>query len=151
MKIITPTHLGAALSLAMLGVPAAAQQNCSCGGGARLTEAEIGALLFNKTVCAKLGTDAWQEFHNGSVSGGRVIDYKLGPNDKVDPSKDMGSWQPTGGNGAQARVTYNYGSGGSYAYEVCRNGATVHFCGSQYGGRNILGATLKDGQQSCGF
>jgi hypothetical protein len=116
-----------------------------------LTEAEIGALLFGKTVCAKLGTDAWQEFHNGSASGGRVIDYKLGPTDKVDPSKDMGSWSLPGGTGANARVTYNYGSGGSYSYEVCQSGASVHFCGARYGGRDIIGATLKTGQQSCGF
>lgn len=132
--------------------PAHAQNNCSCGAGARVAPAAaIATLLGNKTVCASLSTsERWQEYHAGTTTaGGTLTDYKKGPNDPVDPSEVVGSWSTTG-EGANARVIYNYGSGGTYQYEVCQAGASVSFCGTQYGGRNIAGS-LSAGQVSCGF
>lgn len=129
-----------------------AQNNCSCGTGARVApDTAIATLLGGKTVCASLSdSERWQEFHEGTTSaGGALTDYKKGPDDKVDPSKVVGSWSTTG-SGAGSRVIYNYGSGGTYQYEVCENGGAVRFCGARYGGRDITGS-LSSGQVSCGF
>jgi hypothetical protein len=49
-----------------------------------------------------------------------------------------------------ARVRYDYGTGGAYTYAVCREGAsTYHFCGSNFGGRNITNASIQAGQVGC--
>jgi hypothetical protein len=42
------------------------------------------------------------------------------------------------------------GTGGAYTYAVCREGAsTYHFCGSNFGGRNITNASIQAGQVGC--
>lgn len=99
--------------------------------------ADPGSLLSGKTVCAILGSEEWQEYHNG---GGSIVDYKRGSSDPVDPSKTVGTWNATGGS-----VTYNYGSGGTYSYEVHDNGGGSYtFCGAR-----TIDATLRAGQVSC--
>lgn len=141
----------------VIALPAWAQQgNCPCAGGNRIaTELGLAQALDNQTICAVLGNDRWQEFHQGtSPSGGDVIDWKLGPTDPVDRSKKTGTWRVLGTRGSadpsgQPRVEYNYGSGGTYTYVVCREGGNLHFCGSNFGGRNITNATTRAGQVSC--
>lgn len=140
----------AAVAMTMLSGLSQAQNNCSCGGGARIApDTSIATLLGGKTVCASLGAEQWQEYHSGSTpAGGSLTDYKKGPSDPVDPSKAVGSWS-TAGSGSNSRVIYNYGSGGTYQYEVCQDAGTIRFCGAIYGGRDISGV-LMGGQVSCG-
>ena len=133
-----------------------AQNNCSCGAGTRVAPADdIATLLGGNTVCAAVGdSERWQEYHEGTTNaGGALTDYKKGPDDKVDPSKVVGSWS-TAGTGTDSRVIYDYGSiATTYEYEVChQSGGTILFCGAQYGGRNIT-ASLRLGPipVSCGF
>lgn len=128
---------------AVMAGNAAAQQNCPCGGGSRLDAGQIQTLLSNNTVCAVLGSDRWQEWHNGASF------FELG-NNFATPDL-AGTWSASG-TGANAIVTYAYsGGGGTWAYNVCQNGANVHFCTATVGGRNVTNATVKTGKASCGF
>lgn len=126
------------LSLALTGTAIA--QNCPCGGGNRLTGNQINALLPGKTVCAVIGNNKntmWQEYHNGS----QVVE--LGNSTAGDV---VGSWSTSGGNGVgNSFVTYNYGSGGSYTYSMCQEGALYHFCGAT----NVTNATIIAGSAKC--
>ena len=106
-------------------------------------------LLGGKMVCANLGNEQWQEWHNGTTSG-PVVDYKKGPGDPVDPSETVGSYAISANGAADATVAYTYGSS-TYRYAVCQNGTSVAFCGASFGGRDILGAVVSaaPGLQSC--
>jgi hypothetical protein len=78
-----------------------------------LDDAQISLVVTGKYACAAQSVDRrWNELH----SGGRVIDYKAGPTDPVDPSEDVGSYAIAPG--TPATITYNYGTGGSYTYCV---------------------------------
>jgi hypothetical protein len=118
-------------------------------------EPALTALLGGKTVCASVGKDAWQEYHEGTTAaGGPLWDYKRGPAHPVDPQKVVGSWSIVGSAGPKAswRVRYDYGGGAAYEYAVCQVGAAlspVTFCGSGVISRNVTGATLKPGKVSC--
>jgi hypothetical protein len=130
-----------------------AQAACPCGAGTRVVEPALTTLLAGKTVCAALGAETWQEFHGGgTAAGGPLSDWKRGPGHSVDPSAVVGSWSIVNVPDANAEslVKYQYTGGGVYLYSVCQNGASVTFCGAPYGGRNIAGATLRQGQVSCG-
>ena len=139
--------LKCALSLlALAGLSTAGQAIAACpnGGGGYLNQTQLRSAFEGKTVCASRGSDRWQEFHQ---AGGTLIDYKMGPNHKVDPSKTVGSWA-VDGTGSNARMVYNYGSGGTYSYRVHDNGAgSYSFCS----GTQEHGATVKAGQTSCGY
>ena len=91
----------------MLGLAAISQTYaaCPCTGQTRLNETQINNLLNNSTVCAILGNERWQEWH----SGGRI--YELGNNSN---GEDVGGWSVVG-NGNNATVSYNYGTGGIYS------------------------------------
>lgn len=121
---------------------AVAQQNCPCAGGSRLSAADISTLLSGKTVCAVLGTDRWQEWHNGASF------FELGEN-FANPDL-AGTWS-TSGSGANAIVSYAYTGGSTWAYNVCQDGANVHFCSATPGGRNVTNAIVRAGKASCGF
>jgi len=108
----------------------------------------VATAIFGKTVCATIGSQKWQEYHGGGLTGGSLIDYKKGPSDPVDPTKTVGSWN-TSGTDASSQVTYNYGSGGSYSYAVHLSGGTYTLCG--VGGAPTLDVTLLPGPGSCGF
>jgi hypothetical protein len=147
----------AGLISVLAGGAAYAQGACPCGGaGTRLAEPALSTLLAGKTVCAKVGNEAWQEFHSGSTAaGGQLIDYKRGPGHPVDPSEVVGSWSVVGSAGAKTgwRVRYDYGSGGAYEYAVCQAGTAlspISFCGTGSTiSRNITGARLQTGQGPC--
>ena len=87
----------------------------------QVTDGALTTLLSGNTVCAMRGGDRWQEEHH---AGGVLIDYKKGPTDAVDPTKQVGTWAVSG-TGAGTTVTYNYtvGSvpGPSYNYAVWQN------------------------------
>lgn len=150
----------AAVALALSG--AAQAQTCICNGGSGTpltTVAAVQAVLANKMVCAAVGGEQWQEWHNGGASG-PVVDYKLGPGHPVDPSSQTGTYQVVDlasdprvsktQRAAGAAVTYTYGAN-TYSYGVCQTGATYVFCGVAFGGRDIAGARVSStgGLQPC--
>jgi len=118
---------------------------CSCDpNGQAYAAAELPALLDHRMVCASLGSDKWQEWHNGN-NGGSLVDYKLGPGDPVDPSSVVGTYAYSG-----ATVKYTYGAT-TYTYQVCKSGANFTFCGAPFGGLNITNAIVGGGGglQTC--
>ena len=116
-----------------------AQGSCSCAVGTRLNINSIVTALGGKTVCAVLGAESWKEFHTGATaSGGALIETGR------TPAENVGTWSATGA-GSNSIVTYNYGTGGSFSYEVCSQGALTHFCGV----KNVTNATLVSGQGGC--
>lgn len=133
----------------LIALPGSVQAQC-CGTGWTQVNStgsnNINALLAGKTVCAVLGSDRWQEYHNPN---GTLRDYKKGPTDPVDPSADVGIWSSIN-SGANSKIRYTYGSN-VYEYQVCRllaqtvpTATTVQFCGAQ----NIT-ASLQSGQGPC--
>ncbi len=120
-----------------------------CGTASnRLNQTELSTILSGKTVCASLGSDKWQEYH---APGGNLIDWKKGPSDPVDPTKQVGTWSITG-SGNNAVVNHSYG-GTTYSFAVYANKqgnsfiAPFDFCGPT----NVTNATILNGQVGCGF
>jgi len=101
--------------------------------------------LINRTACAtKDNGDKWQEFHQ---AGGALIDYKRGPNDPVDPTKQVGTWLV----GPSSRVCYDYGSGGKYCYTVHSIGnAKYEFCPEGQTTPDVV-VNFVGGNVGCGF
>lgn len=128
----------------LLGFAATAQAQvaCPCGGGTRMDATQINSTLNGNTVCAILGAERWQEWHNGSAI------FELGNNPPG--GENVGTWSVAGTDANDSTVTYNYGSGGSYPYSMCVEGATppfsYHFCGAKI----ITNATVQPGQGGCG-
>lgn len=135
------------LVVGLLGVASAGSalaQSCPCSGGSLLNQTQLASLLGNNTVCAVLGTESWQEWH-GPTSGSNF--FELGENFANPPAS--GIWSIIG-TGSNTTVSYNYGTGGTWAYAACQEGANVHFCTATPGGRNVTNATVKIGKASCG-
>ena len=124
----------ALLALAFVGA-AQAQSACTCTTGTRTASAAaLSSLLSGKMVCAAVGSEVWQEWHNA----GSLVDYKMGPADRNDPSTVVGSYVVNGDN----TISYTYGAS-TYKYEVCSTASGAYaFCGAQFGGRDILGARV---------
>jgi hypothetical protein len=143
------TVLAGVLVLGFSGA-AFAQSACPCGGGTRVLGTDIVTLLAGKKVCAVLGSERWQEIHQGSATpaGGPLAETGSGSPEVI------GSWSVLDvavGDGSTARVRYDYGSGGAYEYAVCtEGGSSVHFCGASFGGRNVTNASLVGAAASCG-
>jgi len=124
-----------------------------CSNSTRLGPTAISALLGGNTVCVPVATVdpmTWQELHTGTATSttGSLVDYKRGPGHATDPSETVGTWTVNGNGVGNASVTHNYGSGGSFTYEVHGSGVvgTNHsFCGS---GPEIV-ARVKSGGGGC--
>lgn len=101
------------------------------------------AVLQGNTVCVARGNERWQEYHQ---AGGALIDYKKGPDDKKDLSKQVGVWAVSG-SGSRTQLRHNYGSGKSYSFTVHTivPGSSYSFCG----GRSELVVTLRGGLGAC--
>ena len=130
--------------LGLLTTQSAWSQACPCAGGTRVTDAALVSLLSNRMACAVLGNERWQEWHNGTTSG-PLVDYKKGPGHSTDPSETVGTYSIVGSgatNPNASRVRYTYTGDTSYEYAVCQEGGAVHFCGAEYGGRNITNAAV---------
>lgn len=120
------------------GVGLAGQAAAACAGTA-LDQTQLSNTFSNNTVCAQRGTDRWQEYHQGTGSGA-LIDWKKGPSDAVDPSKQVGTWSAT-----SSGLAYNYGSGGNYTYQVFdNNNGTYSFCS---GAEMVV--RVRSGQGAC--
>ena len=87
--------------------------------------------LGGKNIIASGGGEEWNEDHcaNGTL-------YKVGTEDgppkhperdSVDPRAPIGSWSTAGDN-----ITYNYGTGGSYTFELWRDTCTGGTCTGTY-------------------
>jgi len=138
----------ALLLLSTLVATGAQAQSCPCNGGVGTllsSGTATQSVLANKMVCAQVGSERWQEWHNGGSSG-PVVDYKLGPSNPVDPTSTVGSYAIS----ADGTISYTYGSS-TFRYAVCQTGGTYAFCGASFGGRDILNAAVpaSAGLQNC--
>lgn len=114
---------------------------------ASLNLGQIAMQIGGHTICAKDGNDTWQEYHDGTTtSGGDLIDYKRGSGHPTDPTKKVGTWSVTGTD-SDAKLTHNYGSGGTYYWAVTSNGGESY---NLVGPKNIT-AIVKAGQVACNF
>lgn len=132
------------LFLLLASLASAGTAHAACTAATQVQGATtLRGLLEGKTVCASRGNDRWQEFHQ---AGGALIDYKKGPTDKVDPTKQVGTWTVSG-NGAGTQLRYDYGPGANYNYKVhtIAAGSTYGFCS----GSAELVVTLRPGQGPC--
>lgn len=130
-----PRYLTVLFILLGLASTSQAQQSCPCGGGSRMTDTQISNLLGSNTVCAIVGNERWQEWHNGNAI------YELGNNAN---GENVGTWSVIG-TGDTALVNYNYGTGGAYSYVVCDQNPLYHFCGA----KNVTNALVKSGKGGC--
>lgn len=62
------------------------------------------------TICMTRAQDRWQEFH---AANSDLIDHKRGPNDRVDPTKKVGTWSVSGD-----VLRHTYGTT-TYSFSVC--------------------------------
>ena len=113
----------------------------ACTAPTRVQGTALSTLITGKTVCAALGADKWQEQHR---AGNQLWDYKKGPSDPVDPSKQVGTWSIVANN-----VTYSYTGGASFTYSVHDDGGTYSFCTAPNGSIVVSGATFTGGITSC--
>lgn len=142
--------VGLTAALGLIGAVSAQTTACPCDGN-QIVRTDVATLVTGKTACAVRGGEKWQELHQ---AGGNLIDYKLGPNSATDPSEKVGTWLA----GVASRtnplptVTYNYGSGGTYAYAVCAANTTTAgpflFCNTS-SKEKFDPVTLKAGQVPC--
>jgi hypothetical protein len=143
-----------ALTVLLLAVAGAAiAQTCPTGttrqtggtpadptGGGNFTGFITGA-----TICAARGNHRWQEFH---ASGGALIDFKRGPNDRVDPTRQVGTWTV---NDTDSTVTHTYGRQ-SFTWALCRdNGSSnpVTYTMVSPTAGTITGVRVLAGQVPC--
>lgn len=113
-----------------------------CTPPSRVTGNALQTLINGNTVCATRGTERWQEQHR---AGSQLWDYKRGPSDKVDPTKQVGTWVIAANN-----VTYSYTGGPSFTYSVHDNGnGTYSFCNAPGGTEIVDGAIFLTGSTSC--
>lgn len=102
-------------------------------------------LLPGNTVCAvKDNGDKWQEYHDRS---GKLFDFKKGPNDPVDPSKELGTWEVSRRGG----ICYRYGGDNfNYCYSIHKvpNQELYQFCNTK--GLDVT-ASIRPGNIGCGF
>jgi len=131
----------------VLSAGSASAQTCT---GTPMTSAAITSLIAGRYACANISpTQHWNELHQA----GKVLDYKKGPTDPIDPSDTAthptGTFAVTGSGGPQTTgtVTYNYGAGGTYGYNIYANGTgtnpfsatgTYSFCGVTGGAPQLL-------------
>jgi len=126
------------LTLALSGMSGSAFAACGGANNPQLSQNALRTLLQGQTLCAKSGSDRWQEEHLGGPNSGALFDYKLGPNHPVDPREQVGTWSISGG--STGIVTHSYTGGGAYTYQVYDNqNGTYDFCGSA----TITNATVR--------
>jgi hypothetical protein len=127
--------------LAAFGIGHAVAQSCGTAPTAGLTPVQIETLIGGQYACVGSSPTAqWNELHTGSASSstGSMVDYKLGPTDKVDPSTTVGTYRisagPLGGGQNPGLITYTYGSQ-AYGYYIVDNLShpQYSFCGATGG------------------
>lgn len=132
------------LCIAVSLAPFASGASAACTAETQVQgAATLRIVLEGNTMCASRGNDSWQEYHQ---AGGGLIDYKKGPSDKIDPTKQVGTWSVSG-NGAGTQVRYDYGIGRNYNYKVHTivAGSSYSMCS---GSAEVV-VTLRPGQGPC--
>jgi hypothetical protein len=129
-------------AIALACVTEAATAAC---GDPQIMDAALTNLLSGNTVCvSKSGGWENQEEH---MAGGALVDFKKGPSDPVDPTKQVGTWSVTGtGTGTMVNYTYSdaSGSSGPFSFTVhSANNSNLSFCDAS--NTEIVAATLKNG------
>ncbi len=117
----------------------------TCPGGTTRVD-QVMQLVRGNTMCAARGADSWQEFHQGTGNSGDLIDYKLGPNHPIDPTKKVGTWSARNGN--DSSLTHTYGST-SYSWLVCAAAGGTYTLVSTGAAGNVTEVTIKPGQVPC--
>ena len=131
-------HLMVTSIILLAGVSGEAMAGCAAN--TKVTGSALSTLFTGSTVCATRGTEKWQEQHR---SGGTLWDYKKGPTDKVDPSKQVGTWSIAANN-----ITHSYTGGASYTYSIHGpNGGPYSFCTGST--EVVSGASITGGLTSC--
>lgn len=127
--------LSIAASLILMGqLSFSGQASAACNG-----QLQNATVLSNRTLCVQKGSDRFQEYHRPD---GALIDWKLGENHAVDPTKQVGNWSASGNN-----VIYQYGSL-QYTYAVYRAGNSPNWCLSG-NGEEIRPTRVFVGQGPC--
>lgn len=136
----------AAIAAALATLPAVSMAACASPSTRVNTIGSLSALLQGNTVCVPIVTQpvmTWQEEHR---AGGALWDYKKGPSDKLDPSKQEGTWAINGSNARSVFVTYDYGGGQIYSYSVWDNhDGSYSFCSAN----PEIKARIKTGSGPC--
>ena len=139
-----PIILAAFAGMTLAGLPALSLAACAAPSERVATTGAMRSLLQGNTVCVPAVTQPTMEAQELHEPGGALVDYKRGPTDKVDPSKQVGSWTVTGGR--SAFVTHNYGGGVQYTYAIWNNNDGTHsFCSANPEVR----ARIKSGGGPC--
>ncbi len=124
--------LGALAALALAAGPALAQ---NCGGtGLSMTKLNIENKIVNEYTCVGAYPHAsWNELLTPqsptAVDSGTVTDYKLGPTDPIDPTKQVGTYTISSivvNSVTVGILTYTYGAQ-SYSYQIERTLKTAPF------------------------
>jgi hypothetical protein len=137
----------------LMGVAEAQPADPLCGSLVRVTKGTPAApntgggnfadFITGATICAARGGDRWQEFHQ---AGGALIDWKRGSTDKVDPTKQVGTWASS--NGANATVRHTYTPSGTFEWAICIASPGTYTLVSSAAG-TVTGATIFAGQGAC--
>ena len=98
----------------------------SCGGANQsMTALNIENKIVGKYTCVGVYPHAqWNELLSGTPTSGSVIDYKLGPTDPIDPSKQVGTYTVTGS--TVGVLNYTYGAT-TYSYQIQKTSAAAPF------------------------
>ena len=124
----------------------------ACEPGQRVQGPALGNLLAAGTlICGRPAggyagspNDRWQEEHR---AGGQLWDYKKGSSDKIDPSKQVGTWTvvQTGG----GTVTHSYTGGPSYTWTVHQVSTGVYSFCTASNGSEVVRAFISVGSGPC--
>lgn len=139
-----PIILAVVAGMALASLPAVSMAGCAAPSVRVATAGELTTLLKGNTVCVPAVTQPTMEAQELHQDGGALVDYKRGPTDKVDPSKQIGTWKVVSGRGTF--VTHDYGGGRLYTYAVWKNpDNTYSFCSAN----PEIKARIKQGGGAC--
>src|SRR3954463_8523982 len=80
-----------------------------CNGKKLLSQTELGDAVKGKYTCGTYNGERWNELHAGGLTG-TITDYKLGPTNPTDPSKQVGTYAITAdGDGGVLTDSYTGG------------------------------------------
>lgn len=135
--------MGKNLGLGLIGlsIVLAGPASAACEVNTRVNGNALRTLVEGQTVCGIAGSDKWQEEHKAN---GELWDYKKGPNDPIDPQKQVGTWSISSN-----AITYTYGPNVSYSFTVHDEGSgTYSFCN---GGSPVVTGASFQSSPDCGF
>ena len=141
-----PITLAAVAGIALASLPAVSMAACAAPSVRVATTEAMTTLLQGNTVCVPAVTQPTMEAQELHQAGGALVDYKRGPTDTVDPSKQVGSWTVTGTSSRGFFVTHNYGGDTQFGYSVWDNNDGTHsFCSAN----PEVKARIKSGGGPC--